>query len=308
MVFIQSLHGHAIKNIGTINYNIGNSDKDEIYTSGYGRAISNEGVTTNNKATFLYNSNNSNRNYIYSTADSTTDCVVYNGSNGYMVYNPGANGKLESRITGNSVAKTLLNEGEFICSSGTIKSITTNTFITNATIYNNGMLKLCGTTIVESNNIGIATPLSSAISCIYNEAKIRTKKYGVTNQGGKVYIASNITIDSNGSIHLFNDSTSNFGPEISSEETFGIYVSDKGELTVGANESPVSVCKSFPVIKSANTYGINIDTNSKFYFYDGVIIGAKNNSSSISGNVTKIPENYKIETRVENNYRIVELK
>lgn len=280
--FYTKSTGHAIyNNSGDITYNIGRSNKDKIYTESTGKAIFNQG-----RASFKYIGNSSPSNSIYSSDSSTVDYVLYNGSNCYMEYIPGSNGILEAKNT----SKAIYNAGEFICTMGTIKSNSTKTS-NNYTVYNSKLFKLCGTAKIQSNYIGIYNSGASAISCIYDQAKIESQGGGINTNNGKVYVASRITINNDNSVSLSNDSNTLSGPEITGVSKYGIYVSNaSGMLTLGANESPVSVSKSSPVIKS-DKLGVSIQSGSKFNFYDGVIKGKEN---SIQGTVTSTPENYAV--------------
>lgn len=275
--------GVAIKNMGTMEYNLGNSSEDKIYTEGSCYAIYNYG----NSASFKYEGASSTSNNIYSSSTSTAKYVVYNGNNSYMKYSPGPNGKMEAKNDSTTKAYCVLeNDGEFEMDSGIVKSISKATS-SNYTVYNRNLFKLYGSAQIQSNYYGIYNFESKSKSYIYGNAKINAEYSGINTNKGKVYVSHSI----DESLNPINNSSNVLGPEISGK-SYGIYAISGANVVLGANEVIPSVSTSSPNIKSDNI-GIYITgKETKLNFYDGVIYGGKNTISNNGGKL-EIPTGYK---------------
>ena len=99
---------------------------------------------------------------------------------------------------------------------------------------------------------------------------------------------SDATITVNGKFNII-DSTGD-GKIVSSANCSAVKVTSTGDFTIGTNESEPIVSITNPII-TGDKYGVIIETNGKFNFFDGKVMGKTN---AINGSVTNKPNAYDI--------------
>ena len=109
---------------------------------------------------------------------------------------------------------------------------------------------------------------------------------GVTVTGKNAISDATITV--NGKFNII-DSTGD-GKIVSSANCSAVKVTSTGDFTIGTNESEPIVSITNPII-TGDKYGVIIETNGRFNFYDGKVMGKTN---AINGSVTNKPNAYDI--------------
>ena len=99
---------------------------------------------------------------------------------------------------------------------------------------------------------------------------------------------SDATITVNGKFNII-DSTGD-GKIVSSANCSAVKVTSTGDFTIGTNESEPIVSITNPII-TGDKYGVIIETNGRFNFFDGKVMGKTN---AINGSVTNKPNAYDI--------------
>ena len=240
-----------------------------------GRIIINDGTTINTTGRALYNNG--------STSTGETPAIEVNGSN--------------TSITTSMAAIYNAKNGEIKINAGNITSTS------SCGIYNHaeGIINVNGGTITASNDSGIQNNSNGTINItggrisgtngIWNNANgiinvsgestsiIGTIGQGIRGATGKVNISDG-TIQGNAyGVSVISDDN-NAGSIIMTGGTVtatnnALYATGNATITIGTNDGTVS--KDTPKVTSTatayNNFGVKIEENATFNFYDGIITG-----------------------------------
>ena len=120
---------------------------------------------------------------------------------------------------------------------------------------------------------------------------------------------TNPTIAVNGKLNLIDsakneDETLQGEGKVTSTTAEAIKVLGNGNFVLGTNESGTGAENVISIINpvvEGNTYGVAVEGNAKFEFYDGIISGKTN---AINGIVAATPEYYEVVSNKENDYEV----
>lgn len=149
----------------------------------------------------------------------------------------------------------------------------------------NIILDLCGATIQGTNKISIESSEEGDVTEQTAEAAIKVE--------GKLNLIDSAKNE---------DGTLQGNGKVLSTITTAIKVAKTGDFTLGINESGenVSVSINNPEV-IGETYGVVVEENGIFNFYDGKISGKTN---AISGEVTKTAEGYDVIKNIDGEYEV----
>ena len=134
-----------------------------------------------------------------------------------------------------------------------------------------------------------------------------TIKNKSTNENGTQN--TNPTIAVNGKLNLIDSAKNENGSlqgegKVTSTTAEAIKVLGNGNFVLGTNESGTGAENVISIINpvvEGNTYGVVVEGNAKFEFYDGIISGKTN---AINGIVAAKPEYYEVVSNKENDYEV----